>query len=84
VGTFPKHSADSYRSWREEACNQQPVRGSLEGATSRPLDPSGILYQLPLDPSAGVCLVELKVESSIPPGSNFHHFYLTGLGIKGT
>jgi hypothetical protein len=43
-----------------------------------------ILCRPPLDPSAGVCLVKQKVESSISPRSIFHATYLTGLAIKGT
>jgi hypothetical protein len=50
----------------------------------RPLDPSGILCRPPLDPSAGVCFVKQKVDSSIPPGPTFHPTYLTGRAIKGT
>jgi hypothetical protein len=49
----------------------------------RPLDPSGDIRWPPLDPSAGACLVEQKVESSIPP-QDFHPTYLTGRAIKGT
>jgi hypothetical protein len=50
----------------------------LSSFTYRPLDPSGILCRPPLDPSAGVCFVKRKVESSIPVGSNFSPYLLDG------
>jgi hypothetical protein len=56
----------------------------LQWLYDRPLDPSWILCRPPLDQSAGVCFVKRKVESSIPPGSNFHPTYLTGRATKGT
>jgi hypothetical protein len=37
---------------------------------------------VPLDPSAGVCLVKQKVEGSISPETNFHPVYLKGRGIN--
>jgi hypothetical protein len=48
-------------------------------AVYRPLDPSGILCQAPLDPRAEVCLVKRKVESSVPPRSNFSPYLLHGV-----
>jgi hypothetical protein len=45
-------------------------------------DLSGSLCQPPLDPSAGVCLLQRKVESSITPGSKFSP-YLTGRATCG-
>jgi hypothetical protein len=45
---------------------------------NRPLDPSGIPCRPPLDPSAGVCFVKRKFESSIPLGSNFSPYLLDG------
>jgi hypothetical protein len=44
----------------------------------RPLDPSGNLCRPPLDPSAGVCFVKRKVESSNSLGSNFSPYLLDG------
>jgi hypothetical protein len=41
-------------------------------------DPSGIPYRLPLDPSAGVCLVNRNIERSIQPGSKFSPYLFVG------
>jgi hypothetical protein len=62
----------------------QVFLNAWDSVVDRPLDPSGILCRAPLDLSAVVCLVKRKVESSIPPRSNFHPTRLMGCAIKGT
>ena len=48
--------------------NNLAADGDSADRPNRSLDPLGILYRPPLDPSAGVCHVKRKVKSSIPPG----------------